>query len=69
MLHDFQRQLEHLGAGTPVCWQINLSHNKIRWNTRSWNSSPLEKMLHLTPIERVSYFKDFLFEVAKKEKS
>ena len=66
-LHVFQRQLELFGAGTPVSWKINLSQNIFWWNTRSWNTSQLEKMLDLTPIEKVLflYVKVFLVEVLK----
>ena len=45
-------QLEQFGAETPVSWHINLSENNFRLNTRSWNTSQLEKMLELTPIEK-----------------
>ena len=44
-VHVFQRQLELFGAGTPVSWKINLSQNIFWWNTRSWNTSQMEKML------------------------
>ena len=67
----FQRQLELFGAGTPVSWKINLSENIFWWNTRSWNTSQLEKMLDLTPIEKVPIFicKSFLVEVLKLDES
>ena len=46
-------KLEHLVVGTPVSWKVNLSQNKFRSNTRTWNTSKLEKKLDLTPIEKM----------------
>ena len=31
----------------------NRPQNNCRWNTHSWNTSQLEKMLELTPIKKV----------------